>query len=154
MTAVRDSDRGFAALLKRMRRAASPTELTVGVHEAEGSAEHGDGATILDIAVVHEFGLGNVPRRSFIGDWQDETEQEHAAAIRAVAKAVVAGDVESVEQGAERLGLRFVGEVQRRIAEGIDPPLDPATVARKGSSTPLIDTGQLRTSITYRVRRR
>jgi hypothetical protein len=44
-----------------------------------------------------------------------------------------------------------VGVIKQRIANGIAPPNSPYTIARKGSSKPLIDTGQLRNSITYQV---
>jgi len=50
-----------------------------------------------------------------------------------------------------RFGLRYVGLIQQRISSGIAPPNSPVTVARKGSATPLIDTGQLRSSIRSKV---
>lgn len=53
----------------------------------------------------------------------------------------------------ERVGLWAQGSIQQRISDGIPPPNAESTIRRKGSSTPLIDTGQLRTSIKYRVKR-
>ncbi|MEM8168046.1 hypothetical protein Q4R38_18910, partial [Morganella morganii] len=50
------------------------------------------------------------------------------------------------------VGEKLSGEVKRKIQSGINPELDPKTVARKGSSKPLIDTGNLLQSITYEVR--
>ncbi|MDF7681191.1 hypothetical protein PT300_11600 [Enterobacteriaceae bacterium ESL0689] len=50
------------------------------------------------------------------------------------------------------MGEKLAGEVKRKIQSGIAPPLDPKTIARKGSSRPLIDTGNLLQSITYEVR--
>ena len=49
--------------------------------------------------------------------------------------------------------LRVHRDAVRRVLTqaGIAPPLKPATIARKGSSTPLINTGQLRSAITWRV---
>jgi hypothetical protein len=153
---VRDIDRGFAAMLRRLTRAAQEHELTVGIHEVEGSEpkKESDGetgpATLAEIASYHEFGLG-VPRRSFIADWADENKARHEEQLRKMAQAIVAGKVDSPETGLARLGALYVGEVQRRIAQGIDPPLAESTIKRKGSSKPLIDTGQLRTAITYYV---
>lgn len=152
---IRDKDNGFRALLERMRKATHPNELTVGIHEAEGSApkEEEDGGsselTLAEIAAIHEFGYeeGGIPRRSFINDWADENEAKHKAQLETMAKAIVAGKVASVEQGLARLGSLYAGEVQKRIADGIEPPLSESTVKRKGSSTPLIDTGQLRASV-------
>ncbi len=39
-----------------------------------------------------------------------------------------------------------------KIQRGIDPALKDATIAKKGSSTPLIETGQLINSIDFEVK--
>ncbi len=147
---VSDKDNGYAALLGRLRKASETTRLTVGIHESEGAAAAEDGATVAEIGTYHEFGLG-VPQRSFIADWADETEDEHKAQLAQMAKAVVDGKVDSLEHGLERLGNRYVGEVQKRIAEGIEPELAESTIKAKGSSVPLINTGQLRSAISFYV---
>jgi hypothetical protein len=145
---VLDKDNGYDALLERLRQGAA--RLTVGIHEAEGSVDHGDGVTVAEIGEFHEFGLG-VPRRSFIADWADEGKAEHDDQLRKMAIAIVKGSVPSARVGLERLGNLYVGEVQRRIAGRIDPPLEQATIDRKGSSVPLIDKGILRSSVTFKV---
>jgi hypothetical protein len=146
-----DRDRGYKKLLKRLSKA-KPTDVTVGIHETEGSAPHDDDgeATIADVGMFHEFGLG-VPQRSFIREWADENENAHKAMLRKMGAAVIAGKIDSEEQALERFGVRAVGEVQARIKSGIEPALDPETIARKGSSTPLISTGLLWTSISHKV---
>ena len=40
---------------------------------------------------------------------------------------------------------------EAKIASNIPPALAPETIERKGSSVALIDTGQLRSSITWQV---
>lgn len=174
---VTDVDLGYREMFKRLRQtAASPGYLTVGIHEMEGAAaktvrahkggedaDAGEGAdedddeedkseplTLLEVAAIHEFGLG-VPRRSFIADWADENRENHYRQLLKMAKAIVKGKVASLDQAFERLGNLYVGEVQKRIAQGIEPPLAQSTIDRKGSSKPLIDTGQLRSSIRYRI---
>lgn len=134
--------------MERMRDAAKGNEFTVGIHEAEGDQAHENeaGLSVLEVAMFHEFGLG-VPRRSFISDWADENEERHKAQIRAMAKAVVAGKVESVEMGMMRLANLYAGEVQKRIADNIPPPLAQSTIDQKGSSVALINTGQMRSSV-------
>lgn len=148
---VRDTDRGMKAMLKRLQ--ADVGELTIGIHEAEGALpkESDEGAqpdvTLLDVAIFHEFGTTTVPRRSFIGDWADENRAAHEQQLRKMAKAIVQGKVASPEVALGRLGSLYVAEVQKRIADGIEPELAQSTIDRKGSSKSLIDTGQLRTSI-------
>ena len=48
-------------------------------------------------------------------------------------------------------GLVFAVTSGGHIRAHIEPALSPMTVQLKGSSTPLIDTGQLWTSISYRT---
>ena len=156
---IKDKDRGFAEMLKRIDRATVfGAKLEVGIIGEQADAAHIDdegndsGLTIAELGEIHEYGLG-VPRRSFIADWADETEEEHREQIRKMAYAVVQGKVASWEIGLERLGLRYQAEVQKRISDGISPALAESTIQRKGSSIPLIDTGVLRSSITYKVTR-
>jgi phage gpG-like protein len=52
----------------------------------------------------------------------------------------------------EKLGARFVSTTVDRINRGIEPPNAPLTRAwKKGSNTPLRDTGRLMSSITYKA---
>lgn len=147
---VTSVDKGYNALIGRLEKAARERTLTVGIHEEAGAASSGD-TTVADIASINEFGLG-VPARSFIGAWAEEREAQHKDDLGKLAQAVVKGSVADIGQGLEQLGEKYVGEVQSRIAGGISPPNAPATVARKGSSTPLIDTGVLRSSVTKAVK--
>jgi len=148
---VTDTDRGAKDVLERMRKLASTKAfLTVGIHEGDGAKPHSSEATIAEIGSFHEFGLG-VPRRSFIADWSDENRERHESQLVVMAEAVAKGKVPSMAQAFERLGNLYVAEIQKRIADRIEPPLSPITIQRKGSSVPLIDTGQLRSSITYVV---
>jgi hypothetical protein len=146
---IRDRDTGLKDLLKRF--APGVVGVTVGVHESEGSAEHGE-ATVLDVALFNEFGTEDIPERSFIRAWSDENEEANRGRLKAVAEAVFKKNVPSIEVGLARFGVFCVGDVQKRIASGLSPALAPATVQRKGSSVPLIDTGQLRSSISHKVK--
>jgi phage gpG-like protein len=60
---------------------------------------------------------------------------------------------EGTEQGLRRAAAYLEGEIKKTITAGRSEwkPLKPATIRRKGSSKPLIDTGKLRASITHRV---
>lgn len=142
-------DKGKAALMKRLAEKAKA--VTVGIHEDVGSAQHPNSdLTIAELGAVHELGLG-VPERSFIRAWADETESEQKTALRKIGEAVVKGTVPSLGVGLDRFGVHAVGQVQARIRDGIDPPLEDATVAAKGSETPLIDEGTLWTSVKHKV---
>lgn len=150
---------------RRRARAQLPKriEITVGIHAAEGGAEHSDplqggsfaadGAvefsqqplTVAEVGSFHEFGLG-VPMRSFIRGTFDEQQTELAALVRSQARLTVEGRL-TAEQAGERIALKAEAIFKRRIRERIPPPLAASTIKRKGSSVPLISTGQLRNSI-------
>ncbi len=148
---VRTIDKGANALLARLDKAARQRVLTVGIHEEEGAAEEGNGVTVADVAAMAEFGLGQ-PQRSFIGAWADEKKTDHENDLRKLGEALVKGTITDPVQGFDQLGEAYVGQVQARIASGISPPNAPSTIAKKGSSTPLIDDGVLRSSVTKRVK--
>lgn len=147
---MKDVDKGYRKLVKMIAESGQG-EISVGIQAAEGDeeAKNNPGKTILDIATYNEFGLG-VPERSFIRAWFDSHAAQNNRAIAAILKQVYKGKI-SLEQGLERLGLFFVGSMQKRISDGIEPPNAASTIKRKGSSKPLIDTGQLRSSITYQI---
>lgn len=151
---VRVKDHGYNALMARMAGAARKRGVvTVGIHEAEGSAPEGDsGLSVAEIAALHELGLGGQEERSFIRAYVDENEAEINEDLQKIVRGLVKGTVSTTEQGLERFGLKTVGGMQKRISDGgVHPEDKPATVARKGSSIPLLDDGILRSSITHKV---
>ncbi len=154
----------FSDAAKEIRRARKkkPTAqqmhasvVTIGIHEEEGNAQHGDeGVTIADVGAFNEFGLG-VPERSFIRGWADENEEKNKERLRKIGQAVVTGKISSPTVGLKRFAVLAVADVQARISDGgAFQENAPSTVARKGSSKPLIDDGILRSSITAKVERR
>lgn len=129
--------------------------VTVGIHEEDGSQQHGDeGVTIADVGAWNEFGLG-VPERSFIRGWADENEELNKGRLRKIGQAVVTGHISSPTVGLKRFGVLAVGDMQKRISDGgVFEENKPSTVKAKGSSTPLIDDGILRSKITFKVERK
>ncbi len=143
-------DRGYLDLLKRVEESKN-AGLVVGIlDELGGTNVHdGTGLTVAEIAEVHEFGLGNNPERSFIRAWFDQHREPCRRVIAAAMKAVVAGKITKV-QAIEQVGALFVAQIQQRIRSHIPPPLQQATIDRKGSDVPLIDKGQLWSSIGFK----
>ena len=132
------------------RRRGDDLSVDVGVlgSNASRSKEGSPGVTVLDVATWAEFGLGQ-PQRSWLRGYVDTHAKEIQKVIDRELKRVQQGK-QSVERALDRVGVWLVGEIQDRIADGIDPANAPSTIAKKGSSTPLIDTGQFRSSITSR----
>lgn len=122
----------------------------VGVPAGTGSYE--DGAPIAVIAAVQEFGSadGVVPERSFLRAPLRQNVEDFRAIWRALIPKVVRGEL-TMHQMMSQIGAKAAGVSQEAIESGIAPANAPSTVARKGSSKPLIDSGALRQSITYIV---
>ncbi len=145
-TSVRVVDRGHRALMTRLASMKAAT-VKVGIYGAEASKPHGH-MTNVEVAAVHEFGAGPIPQRSFIRATVDANRPEIAAIQRRIAKGVKDGRVD-VRTGLGLLGEDVLNRMKARIRAHIDPPLQPETIRRKKSSTPLIDSGQLLNSLAW-----
>lgn len=142
---IKDSGRKPLPLTKAL------LDITVGVHADDGAQGHSEGLSVADIAAFHEYGTQTVPMRSYIRAWYDENPEFIRTTLKRELTEAAAGK-RTVDQAMERAALIFEGSVKQRIARNIPPPLAPSTVARKGSSVALIDTGQLRNAIRGRVK--
>lgn len=152
---VVDRDKGWKKFRARADQIHRGPGVTVGVHAQEGAKAHAAkasgaaDASVLEIAYVNEFGLG-VPERSFIRAWFDAAGPTNVAIANRMLARILKGQI-SLETALAQMGASFVGAIQARMAQGIPPPNAPATIAAKGSSKPLIDTGQLRQSVTWKA---
>ncbi len=135
----------------------------VGVLADAGAAP--DGTPLVEIAAVHEFGnrAGTIPQRSFLRSTFHRTEAARAKLVANILKQITHGKVTEV-QGLGLLGQWAVARVKetivKRLTEGSDPQeLKPATIAARRrkdgitSTTPLLNTGLLKNSISYQVKK-
>lgn len=133
-------------------------------------AEREDGAPMLVIAAANEFGAkipkrqarfggpddGNpkgwviIPERSYLRAWFDENVDALQATMERLIGQVVEGKI-SGRAALETIGGYVATHVQAYMVDLKTPPNAPSTIRRKGSSNPLIDTGQLKDSITWKV---
>lgn len=104
------------------------------------------------LALIHERGsaANNIPARPFMKQTRQRAEGRFARLLRRLYKQVVDGKVSPFE-GLSKLGMAYEGEMKNTFTTGSFTPNKPATIKRKGSSRPLIDTGHLRQSITSKV---
>lgn len=155
-------DAPWRELYKRVL-AANTYRVKVGVlAEKGGNSTHADSQmTLVEIAATHEFGSsdGHIPERSFIrSTLYVRSAKQLEEKITAAAKLVIDGKLDAGKALA-LLGTFAASEIKNTITmneadaygEYPYPPLADSTIAAKGSSVPLIDTGQLKNSITYVV---
>lgn len=111
--------------------------------------EH-EALTVIQVATWMEFGTDRAPARSFVRAWFDENQAKIREDLGVLMVSVVQGR-RTKAQILELIGQRCAASIQERISAGIAPANRPSTIAQKGSSTPLIDTGQLRSSVSYQI---
>lgn len=138
---------GVQALLERVK---TPGTVDVGIIDA-GDHPSGD-ITVAGIGFAHEFGTATLPERSFIRATIQKEKKAIVALQKKLMKQITAGEMK-IEQALGLIGEFVADKIRQRIVSLKSPPNTPETIAKKGSSNPLIDTGQLKNSITYEVNR-
>jgi hypothetical protein len=112
-------------------------------------AKYSDGTQVAAVAFSNEFGVpeNHQPPRPFF--------RRMIAAKKSGWGAQLAANFVGAAGDAKRalglLGEEIASDLKISINELVDPPLSPTTVALKGFDKPLIDTGHMRDSVTYRV---
>ena len=91
-----------------------------------------------------------IPERSFLRTGYDQNRDQVLASARAALDAVMIGTMEP-EKYLEMVGLLLSSAIKDYAVSLNTPPNHPYTVAQKGSSNPLVDTGDMIESITYEV---
>lgn len=119
--------------------------VTVGIHEDE-NARPEKGVNNATLGAIQHFGTDDIPSRPWLDVGVEQSNQEYLQLI-----------IDGVEDGLgsdqilEQMGLVAQASVQQYMVDLQTPPNAPSTIAAKKSSNPLIDTGELRQSVTYKV---
>lgn len=156
-----DTDMGLEAIFKETEKLKSMC-VKVGVTESVGSQTVDGGATLAQIAAWNELGvLGPpmsengggkwfIPPRPFIRGFVDGKREQIQKTLDKLAKMVSEGTLKA-EQAMQRLGMFGQSGVKSYMRNGVFTANASSTIARKGSSKPLMHTGTLRNSIQYQV---
>lgn len=99
----------------------------------------------------------NIPARPFLVPGVQKVQGEILDEFRGGAKAALDGNPSGVERSMVRAGLKAQNSVRAKIQDGPFVPLAPYTLAERKKrgrtgEKPLLDTGQLRNSVTYVIR--
>ena len=148
----------FAKITEGLRSMNS--DVLVGVPAEKGQRRDGEGMTNAALAYVHDNGsaAANIPARPFMVPGIQDARDPIVASLRAGAVQALKGKPAAVERALHIAGLRAQSSIRAKINSGIEPELADSTLearrARGRTGTkPLIDTGQLRNSINYVVRK-
>lgn len=139
------------ALKELAERLKKQSEKEVAVGFPKGTAQsYPDGTSVIEVAAKHVYGI-EVPQRDFMELAKDGIKEKAGPIIQA---ALAAGNDKELETLQHAAGQAGQVAVQEAIVELDTPPNSPRTIAAKGSSNPLIDTGHMKNSVTYVVRDR
>ena len=133
------------------------TDVLVGIPQ-ENNATREDGVTNVQLMYIHTYGspARRIPARPTIEP--AITDPANRAVLQNLLKvsmvSAFAGNLNGALTGKNRAGMMAVNMIKTRFGSAALAPNAPSTVRRKGSSAPLIDTGVLRNSITFVIRKK
>lgn len=129
-------------LEKEIKRITSDKTVLVGIHEDAGSTDDGD-LTMAQLGAVLHFGTQKIPPRPWLDVGVKSGTQDYLEVIQ--------NHSDDIDNALEIVGQIAVGKVQQYMTDLQSPANALSTIAKKGSSNPLIDTGALRQSVTYSI---
>ncbi|WP_301860187.1 hypothetical protein [uncultured Megasphaera sp.] len=167
MANVRDVDMGYQKITVTLKEL-DGRRVEAGVFADAGTAKDGK-TSLADIAYWNEYGVTinvsdkmrkylhandihlspgktsiHIPSRPFMRQAADKNMGKWGDTAEKLVKMIAYGM--SAQQGLELLGIQAKGDIQDIFTSGSFAANSPATIAKKGSSRPLIDSGSLRDS--------
>lgn len=135
-------------------RIPGPQQVKVGFPSGEADADN------IQKAIWNEFGTkggasgggwgGPIPERPFMRNAMRENKTKYLNALKTSASKIVRGEA-TLQQTMQKLGVFAQGHIQAEITSLSAPPNSPVTIDLKGSSNPLIDSGEMRGAVTFKV---
>lgn len=131
-------------------------DVLVGVPQEKDSRE--GAISNAELAFIHTKGspLRGIPARPIIEPAIEDNKEQVAELIKKSAQKALDGNKEGAIESLERVGMQGQNIVRAWFTNPKNNwvPNSLKTIKLKGSTRPLIDSGELRKSITYVVRKR
>lgn len=146
---IQDIDRGWNAIKTNLKKG-NGSFTKVGVQQGATHRNNKLGGTsdLVVIVAANEFGTRKIPSRPALRQAFDVNKKEMTSVTEMLYGRVLDRKI-SIKTGLGLLGEWMSDKMKLQITKLRKPPNAPATVERKGSSNPLIDTGQYRASISH-----
>lgn len=124
-------------------RLGKSASVDVGFHPGQNYEDGGQPVAM--VAAIQNYGApeAGIPARPFFSEMVRENSPDWG---KGLAQVLVADDYDGA-RALGRMGDVIAGQLAESITQADFVPLAPATVARKGFSAQLIDTGTMRRSI-------
>lgn len=146
---VRDTITAEGKKFEKLLKELGQLEVRIGIQQGEASEE---GVDLVDIAMFNELGTVHIPSRPFLRDSVDANADQINSFLQSMKKEILRGG--SAEDVLKKIGVFQKGLIQEQIVKGNFAPNSEATIRRKGSDTPLVDTGRMRQSINYVIQQK
>jgi len=151
---------GVSMKVKRIRHKKLPDSITGPKRVKVGFPASKASASSIEKAVWNEFGTrggasgggwgGPVPERPFMRNAIRANKGKYRDAMAVSAGKILRGETQ-LDTVMNKLGIVAQGDIQSEITSLSSPPNSPVTIALKGSSKPLIDSGEMRGAVTWKV---
>lgn len=145
----------FAGLQKELM-ALSQKDVLVGIPEEEATREKSDDINNAELLYIHTHGspIMAVPARPVIEPAIEENKELIADPLGKATRAMLDHNIALAESELNRAGMVAEGAAQDWFENPKNgwPDNAESTIKRKGSDQPLVDTNEMRKSITYVVR--
>ena len=141
--------RKFYAELRKLAELESYAGFQGGVETAkkrEGDQIVDTDVVLLDVAAFNELGTDTTPSRPFLRQSLDNHHPEIEAFLKDQIAQLTNGST-TADRIMQQTSVFLRGLIQDEIVEGDFTPNAPSTVKKKGSATPLVDTGHMRQSV-------
>ena len=147
MAGVIDRDLGYNRIMRDLQKL-DGMEIVAGMLKDSGKASNG--ASYVDIATWNEYGTRRIPSRPFIRISADTNKAAWSKIAQQAVNDVIDGD--SPREAAKVIGHRMVEDI-RKVFGDTSKLKDnaPSTIAKKGRNEPLVDSGEMRKRVNFRV---
>lgn len=145
------TDAGALARIVENVRSMGLNNVEVGLPDG---GQHSDtDLSMHELGMVHEYGspTRNIPARPFIEPPIKDNVEKYKRMMRDQALKLIFRRT-TLNNALSLVGEAGKADIQKYMLSANFTPLSAATIERKGSSKPLIDTGQMRNAITYEVK--
>lgn len=144
---VIDKDKGMKQYLRSL---GNLNGVIVDVGLMNGAVNK-EGANIAEYGAFNEFGTSKIPERPFMRPAFDKNKGKYSRMIEQATDPKTSRL--AFARIVQELGLRAQEDIRQEIDNKTSPANKPSTIKKKGSAHPLIDTGAMRTSVTYRIKK-
>jgi hypothetical protein len=168
---IRKNKGALQDLIKKLKSLSS-SEVAVGfpAHKGLDTPYYKTGASVIQVAVWNNYGTRKIPARPFFDFASVKIQRRFKSRVQADVKLCLAGKL-PLKKMLHTWGVEAKGMIQEEIGV-TGPPNKWSTIMRKmgtkayhkvlktpgetfeGKVSPLIDTGHMRQSVTYVVRKR